>query len=279
MAKQLLPSDKLLLLHLRLSDLSTRIWIDAAPHHLVAILLNTSFIDCFILGSLPVDRNVIYWKLQLVAILAHSCTPQDKRTSSPVLHNLEQTINQHIYHNGASDFVGVAQNVVVQQNTLHHVLETAKSHGIFAIKTRVMLKNRYCSLIARRTTDISPGQLFSILVNSFFWWTNPRNRRYYHCALQNPSRFITCCRLHQSKSSSLENHNLDIVSSNSFSELHSNVLPVHYKRTKDQKSQMPRHTVAVENDDTALLVQDWQKYGLSLYEGSGYRDVFIFKLT
>lgn len=64
-------SDELILLHLRLGDVRTRIWFSIAPLFAVHILLGEALIDRFIRGISSAERKIVQYNSQLVATVEH----------------------------------------------------------------------------------------------------------------------------------------------------------------------------------------------------------------
>lgn len=61
-----------ILLHLRIGDLTARVWSGIVPILAVDVLLGTSFIDLFVRSNFPSERKVVPWYSQLVGILVNS---------------------------------------------------------------------------------------------------------------------------------------------------------------------------------------------------------------
>lgn len=70
--KEPLPLDGLILLHFLSDNLCARIWFDDAQYVVVDILLGPSFINHFIRGMFPSERNVVPWLSQSFVILART---------------------------------------------------------------------------------------------------------------------------------------------------------------------------------------------------------------
>lgn len=57
--RQPLSLDGLVLLHLQLSDLQTRVWFRIVPYLVVSILIATSFIDRIVKGRVPSEEKIV----------------------------------------------------------------------------------------------------------------------------------------------------------------------------------------------------------------------------
>lgn len=179
--KQQRPLDRLILSHLRLDELSTRIWFGKALHFAVEIVLGASFIYRFICGIFLVEHRVVPWPSQSVTILAHKQTLQDTHKSNTVSYNLKHAIDYNIDNHAAYNVAGAAKQILLQRNTQHHVLVTTKSYGLLTIHSRVMPRTVTVRLLhAKLWTSHRNNRFISLSV------TFQIDRYAYQCARSFP---------------------------------------------------------------------------------------------
>lgn len=162
--KQPLTFDGLILLYLRLKKLSTRVWFGVAPHFAVEILLEILFIDRFICENFLVERKVVPWHSEPLAVLVFKQTSQKTRTWSTVPSDPEQSADQNVECEVSYRFVKLGRQIVLLPCTQHHVLVTAKTQVLLTFKLRKTPKTCHSILVARVVMDILQKQPLYILL-------------------------------------------------------------------------------------------------------------------
>lgn len=122
--KNPLPLERIILLHLRLGELSIRIWFGVAPHLAIEILLGTSSTKCFTRRIFPAERKVVFCPSQPEALLAQEWASQGTRPLNTLSHILKQAVSQNADNNFNYNVIRVARQVILQPNMQIHVLVT-----------------------------------------------------------------------------------------------------------------------------------------------------------
>lgn len=90
--RQLMKVDRLALQRVRIGDVCTRVWFCIAPNLTMNVVLDTRFIDQFILKNFQSKRKVALWHSPLVAILTSNELCKKKKTQKICI-TLTETIN------------------------------------------------------------------------------------------------------------------------------------------------------------------------------------------
>lgn len=76
--------DGLIFLHLRIGVICICVWPGSGTHLVVGVILNTNFLDRFIRGMFPAERNVVPWHSLPVAKVMRNQQKEKNRHTQEV---------------------------------------------------------------------------------------------------------------------------------------------------------------------------------------------------
>lgn len=92
----------LIIINIRLSESSTEVWLEIAPNVTVDILLDKSFKDQLIRGSIPAKQKIVLWHSQLTATVSRTSKRAGVSTIEYSGEKAQKTLNNQS-RNGKND--------------------------------------------------------------------------------------------------------------------------------------------------------------------------------